>query len=325
LQIGAGYDSLKLGFDGQVGPKYARENHRSGTAHPGDRQQEAWQIMSETTDMEEIRALEQRITTALDRIGQGLAARPATATGLASQNDQEGRIAALEAALAETQAALASEQSANSDLSEKLKAIEAARQADTDAASRERAALGEELDAARAAVAAAEAQAETAAATARDAALAEVQDAGPPEPDPRLAELEAEVERQRDLETTLRRRISRLRDERKTARANQNEAVEQLEEVQGKLDQLQALVDSSAPEATGELARLRESNRVLRDTVDELKEAITSDGDADSDLFASVLSAELESLKADSAAEAAEARAILAEMRPILEGGQANA
>jgi len=281
--------------------------------------------MSETTDMEEIRALEQRITTALDRIGQGLAARPATATGLASQNDQEGRIAALEAALAETQAALASEQSANSDLSEKLKAIEAARQADTDAASRERAALGEELDAARAAVAAAEAQAETAAATARDAALAEVQDAGPPEPDPRLAELEAEVERQRDLETTLRRRISRLRDERKTARANQNEAVEQLEEVQGKLDQLQALVDSSAPEATGELARLRESNRVLRDTVDELKEAITSDGDADSDLFASVLSAELESLKADRAAEAAEARAILAEMRPILEGGQANA
>jgi len=89
--------------------------------------------------------------------------------------------------------------------------------------------------------------------------------------------------------------------------------------------QLQALVDSSAPEATGELARLRESNRVLRDTVDELKEAITSDGDADSDLFASVLSAELESLKADRAAEAAEARAILAEMRPILEGGQANA
>lgn len=281
--------------------------------------------MSETTDLEEIRALEYRITTALDRIGQGLAARPATATGPAGEGDQEGRIAALEAALTETQAALASEQSANSDLSEKLKAIEAARQADTDAASRERATLGEELGAARAAVAAAEAQAETAAAAARDAAMAEAQDAGPPEPDPRLAELEAEVERQRDLETTLRRRIARLRDERKTARAGQNEAVEQLEEVQGKLDQLQALVDSSAPEATGELARLRESNRVLRDTVDELKEAITSDGDADSDLFASVLSAELESLKADRAAEAAEARAILAEIRPVLEGGQANA
>lgn len=299
---------------------------RLGPAHPGGRQQEAWQTMSETTDLDEIRALEHRITSALDRIGQGLAARPAPSPPESAeppdQSELADRIAALDAALAETQAALAAEQAANSDLSEKLRALESARQADHDAAARDKAALGEELEAARAALAAAEQKADSAAAAAREQAQAEAEAA---EPDPRLAELEAEVERQRDLEAMLRRRIARLRRERNEAREARNESVEQLEEVQGKVDQLQALVDSSAPEASGELARLRESNRVLRDTVDELKEAFAADGETDSDLFASALSAELESLKADRAAEAAEARAILSEIRPVLQGGQTDA
>lgn len=303
---------------------------RLGPAHPGGRQQEAWQTMNETTDLDEIRALEHRITSALDRIGQGLAARPAPSplesAEPSDQSEQADRIAALDAALAETQAALAEEQAANSDLSEKLKALESARQADDDAAAREKAALGEELETARAALAAAEEKADSAAAAAREQARAEAEaEAEAAAPDPRLSELEAEVERQRDLEAMLRRRIARLRRERNEAREARNESVEQLEEVQGKVDQLQALVDSSAPEASGELARLRESNRVLRDTVDELKEAFAADGETDSDLFASALSAELESLKADRAAEAAEARAILSEIRPVLQGGQADA
>lgn len=268
--------------------------------------------MSETTDLDEITALEHRITSALDRIARGLTARAAAAQPEDDGSDQDDRIAALTAALEETQAALATEQSANSDLSDRLKAVEAARQADADAAGREKAALQEDLAAAQAAVATAESA----------QAASEAQE---PEDSGRIEELEAEVERQRDVEKMLRRRISRLRDDRNTARAARNEALEQLEEAQGKVDQLQALVDSSAPEATGELARLRESNRVLRDSVDELKEAIASEGDTDSDLFASVLAAELESLKADRAAEAAEARAILSELRPVLEGGQADA
>ena len=256
--------------------------------------------MNETTDLEQIAALEHRITTALDRIARGVAARAATPAPAAAQDssEMEERLAALSAALEETQAALQSEQSANADLNERLRAVESARQADADQASRELAALQDQL--------------------------AQVPDTAPEEGQSR-EELEAELARQREVESVLRRRITRLREERKTARAEYNEAREQLEEVEGKLDQLQALTDASAPSATGELAWLRNSNRTLRDTIDELREAMAGDGAPDDDLVTSALAAELESLKADRAAEAAEARAILSEIRPVLQGGAADA
>ncbi|WP_071674903.1 hypothetical protein [Nioella nitratireducens] len=263
---------------------------------------EAWQHMNETTDLDRIAALEHRITTALDRIAQGIASRadPAAADGSAPPTeDLEDRVASLTAALEETQSALQAEQAANADLTDRLHALEAARQADADDAARTTAALRDELEAATSASAEADAAAQ--------------------------AELEAELERQREIEAVLRRRIVRVRDERKAARAEYNEAREQLEEVQGKLDQLQGLADSSGPEATGELARLRESNRSLRDTVDEMREAIAAGDAPDSDLVTAALAAELESLRAERASEAAEARAILSEIRPVLEGGAADA
>ena len=260
--------------------------------------------MSDSTDLEEIAALETRITSALDRIARGIAARGQA--GRDDSGDREeiaelhNRVSALTAALEETQEALGTEQAANADLQERLRALDAARQADADEAARARAALAEELEAARSQAAA-------------------------PEDDGTQSELEEELAHHREVETVLRRRIHRLREERNVMRGERNATVEQLEEVQGKLDQLQALVDSSAPEASGELARLRESNRVLRDTVEEMREAMAGGAEYDSDLVMSALAAELESLKADRAAEAAEARAILSEIRPVLEGGQADA
>jgi chromosome segregation ATPase len=257
--------------------------------------------MNETTDLEQIAALEHRITTALDRIARGVAARTAAPapTATADTSELEERLAALSAALEETQAALQSEQNANADLNERLRAVESARQADADQANRDIAELQAQLNSAP----------EPAA-----------------EPDgPDREELEAELARQREVESVLRRRIARLREERKTVRAEFNEVRDQLEEVEGKLDQLQALTDASAPSASGELARLRDSNRALRDTIEELREAIAAEGPPDDDLVTSALAAELESLKADRAAEAAEARAILSEIRPVLQGGAADA
>ena len=86
--------------------------------------------MTETTDLEQIAALEHRITTALDRIARGVAARAAASASIQPGEDQsemQERLAALSAALEETQAALQSEQSANADLNERLRAVEAAR------------------------------------------------------------------------------------------------------------------------------------------------------------------------------------------------------
>jgi len=260
--------------------------------------------MNETTDLDQIAALEHRITSAFDRIARGVAARAAApvAAPVVDTSELEDQLAALSAALEETQAALQSEQSANADLNDRLRALEAARQADADQAGRERAALQDQVQAAQAAI---------------------------PEPavedGPSRADLEAELEGHREVESVLRRRISRLREERKASRADYNQVREQLEEVEGKLDQLQALVDASAPSASGELARLRESNRTLRDTIDELREALEGDGAPEQDLVTSALAAELESLKADRAAEASEARAILSELRPVLQGGSADA
>jgi chromosome segregation ATPase len=269
--------------------------------------------MSETTDLEQIAALEQRITTALDRIARGVAARGAVmAPGDAGSGETTGeleeRLEALSAALEETQAALHTEQSANAELRERVRAVEAARQADADEAARQLSALTEELDSARAGAFAAPADAADAA---DDDAASEA--------------IEGQLDRHREVENVLRRRIVRLRDELKAMRKERNAATEQLDEVQGKLDQLQALVDSSAPEASGELARLRDSNRALRDTIDELRDAVAGEGAPDSDLVTAALAAELESLRAERASEAAEARAILSEIRPVLEGGAADA
>ena len=257
--------------------------------------------MSEPTDLDQIAALEERITSALDRIAHGVAARK----GGTPVADDEGlgemteRLAALSAALEETQAALATEQSTHAELSDRLRAVEAAREADADEAARELAKARE-------------------AASAAAAKVAEPDDGA-------VAALEAEVERRQGVEDVLRRRIQRLREERNKYRAEKSEAREQLDEMQGRLDQLEGVSDDGNGGAVKELRRLKQSNRALRDTIEEVREGIGNDAVANSDLVTAALAAELESLRAERAADAAEAQAILAEIRPVLDAGGADA
>jgi len=256
--------------------------------------------MSEPTDLDQIAALEERITSALDRIAHGVAARKAAPSVGADEGRGEmaERLAALSAALEETQGALASEQAAHAELSDRLRAVEAARKADADEAARE---LTKARDTASAA-----------------AANVPLPDEGA------IQALEAEVQRRQEVEDVLRRRIQRLREERNGYRAERTEAREQLDEVQGKLDQLEAIAGPGGG-AAKEMTRLRQSNRALRDTIEEMREGIGNDAVANSDLVTAALAAELESLRAERAADAAEAQAILAEIRPVLDAGGADA
>ena len=256
--------------------------------------------MSEPTDLDQIAALEERITSALDRIAHGVAARKAApAVGSdEGRGEMAERLAALSAALEETQGALASEQATHAELSDRLRAVEAARKADADEAARE---LTKARDAASAA-----------------AAIVPLPDEGA------IQALEAEVQRRQEVEDVLRRRIQRLREERNGYRAERTEAREQLDEVQGKLDQLEAIAGPGGG-AAKEMTRLRQSNRSLRDTIEEMREGIGNDAVANSDLVTAALAAELESLRAERAADAAEAQAILAEIRPVLDAGGADA
>lgn len=262
--------------------------------------------MSESTDLDQIAALEERIAVALDRIAQGVAARNAGAPeavpagpGDESAGEMAERVAALSAALEETQAALAAEQAAHAELGDRLRAVEGARKADADEAAREiaraRELAGAAADGNRAG---------------QDAEAADAHD--------------SELERQQEIENVLRRRIQRLRKERNTFLAERTEAREHLDVVQGKLDELEAI---AGPEGgvSKELTRLRQSNSALRDTIEEMREGISDDAVANGDLVTAALAAELESLRAERASEAAEARAILAEIRPVLERGGADA
>ncbi len=291
--------------------------------------------MSEPTDLDQIAALEERITTALDRIARGVASRrtggDAGASGETSAEMQE-RLTAQIAALEETQAALASEQAAHAAISDQLRAVEAARKADSDEAARE---LTKAKDAAQAEVAKAEAlQADlTKAETAAADAVKDAEDADSPVDaaqtalldDAAIQKMEAELEHRRSVEDILRRRIGRLREERNISRAERGDAREQLDEVQSKLDQLSTVANIDTSGAAKELLRLRESNRSLRDTIEEMREGISDDNVANGDLVTAALASELESLRAERAADAHEARSILIEIQPIIEGGTANA
>lgn len=254
--------------------------------------------MSEPTDLEQIAALEERITTALDRIGRAIASHNADVGGSESADEMQERLTALGAALQETQGALAAEQTAHADLSDRLRAVEAARKADADEAARE---LAKAKDVTPEVVAPDD--------SAVDSTV--------------VKDLEAEVERRQSIEDVLRRRIGRVREERNLNRGERNEAREQLEDLQGRLEQLEAI--SGAGGSAKELSRLRQSNRALRDTIEEMREGIEDDAVANNDLVTAALAAELESLRAERASDAAEANAILAGLRPVLEEGTADA
>lgn len=255
----------------------------------------------DTGDPETLTMLEARLAAALDKIAQGLAARQDTGdqiddpemTSAALEDAQaraegaearvselEARIATLEDQLAETQASLTeAETGADGDgdadaLAEKLKSLEAARQADRDEYNRTLAA--------------------------RDTALATLK-----------ADLEAAKKSAaaqpagEDLET-LRNRVKRLRQQRAAARAERDEALDLVEELQD---------DGADPDARlaamrAELAQLRTANADLLETIENLRTAAAPDiADMDQAMID-----EIAALRAARAAEAAELERIMADL-----------
>ena len=253
----------------------------------------------DTGDPETLTMLEARLAAALDKIAQGLAARQgkgdplddpdmtsgaledaqARAEGAEARvSELEARIATLEDQLAETQASLTeAETGADGDaegLAEKLKSLEAARQADRDEYNRTLAA--------------------------RDTALATLK-----------ADLEAAKKSAaaqpagEDLET-LRNRVKRLRQQRAAARAERDEALDLVEELQD---------DGADPDARlaamrTELAQLRTANADLLETIEDLRTAATPDiADMDQAMID-----EIAALRAARTAEAAELERIMADL-----------
>jgi len=215
---------------------------------------------------------------------------------------------------AELRAAREAERTAHSETTRQLRALEEARRADTDEAARAARGQNGERDELRAAL---EHEQETVAdlRVRLDAAEADRPEGGEVD-----EAVQVELEALRSTEDVLRRRITRLREERNVVREERDSLREQLDDAS---DLVAASAgDSADPQA--ELRQMRAANQDLRDGLDELREEFARGGH-DPDLIAAALSAELETLKAERAADAAEARAILSEMRPMLEGGAGNA
>ncbi|QBX99809.1 hypothetical protein E2K80_02920 [Rhodophyticola sp. CCM32] len=285
--------------------------------------------MSDTADMEKISALEGRLAAALDRIAAGMGSLRSQGRGeveaaTAALEAAEARAAELAArlsetegadgaALAETQVALAAEQAAQADLTEQLRALEASRQASQDELARVAAAHEDQL---------AELKGELEEArTANEELRGKMAEldaaAGSVTSDPAdietITRLEGEV-------VVLRRRAKRLRTESQAAQQARDEA-------QDALDELRAREGDGGAETTlrGELRQLRLANAALRDASQEMRQ-IAARGDAvDPDLLNAAMAAELVTLKAERAADAAEMQDILDELTPLVSGDNANA
>lgn len=117
-------------------------------------------------------------------------------------------------------------------------------------------------------------------------------------------------------------------DEEKTANAQLEERVKLLKERQdGKVAELESNVDAGRARAARmdrELQRLRQVNAELRDNNSQLREALTA-GVSEPHLVNKAMLAELEALRANRAADAAEMDAILKELTPIIEREAADA
>lgn len=117
-------------------------------------------------------------------------------------------------------------------------------------------------------------------------------------------------------------------DEEQTANAQLEERVKLLKERQdGKLAELESNVEAGRARAARmdrELQRLRQVNAELRDINNQLREALTQ-GVSEPHLVNKAMLAELESLRATRAADAAEMDAILEELTPIIEREAADA
>jgi len=278
--------------------------------------------MGESAEFEKLTVLEARLATALDRIATGVAANlPAAAatTGGPLQEaearaevaeerlaEARSRVEHLEARLGEARnapapaadatdiAALAEERDA---LARKAATLEAAHAADRDEWNRARAARQAEIDDLRAKV---EAAADEGGAAPADAAGGD------------------ETAVLREGLDLARYRVKRLREQRRTARAERDEARDLIEEMKARSD---LEPDARVAALRSELARLRAAQDDLMETVDGLRAAKAPDAA----LMDESLIDEIGALKALRASEAAELERILAELEPALAQGGAHA
>ena len=268
--------------------------------------------MSDGAEHETLTMLEARLAAALDKIAKGLDARgdaaPAlddpgmtsgafedaetrAATAEAEAADAQARVSALEAQLAETQESLAAAEAeaksadqsddsaaaARDDLARQIKSLEAARQADRDEFNRTLAA--------------------------RDTAIATLK------ADLEAAKTAADAKPDLDDEDSLeamRVRVKRLRQQRATARAERDEALDLVEELQDR----GGTSDTRLTAMRAELVQLRTANADLLDTIDDLRTAAMADTGA----LDQAMVDEIAALRAARASEAAELERILADL-----------
>jgi chromosome segregation ATPase len=287
--------------------------------------------MSDHADLDQISALEERITQALDRISRGMPALGA----MIHSTDGADQVAALEVALEaerahvtelstalanatatatvddrvlleEAQSALAAALAANVKLSETsandvrprvLRRAEAAAQtAQT---------LAEQLEA--------QVQELSQQNTALQAQLDAV-DTAAEAPGVDIVAVTAEMDAMRAQEEVLRNRVGWMRAERNKARAERDLARDELEEMAS---------GGAALAPRIEISQLRDANAALIASLESLR---ANDPEADqADAITAALSAELNALKAERAVDAVELRDILAEMRPLTEEETARA
>ena len=128
--------------------------------------------------------------------------------------------------------------------------------------------------------------------------------AAAPAGDDRVAQLEAELAAQKDVNAQLEERVKVLKSRQDTVIAELNSGAERAKE------QLQSF--------EADLEKLREENAALRDVSENLRKAAEADG-IDAAMINRAMQAELDALRALRAAEAAEVATILAELKPLIE------
>ena len=122
--------------------------------------------------------------------------------------------------------------------------------------------------------------------------------------DDRVAQLEADLAAQKDVNAQLEERVKVLKSRQDSVIADLNSGAERAKE------QLRSF--------EADLEKLREENAVLRDVSENLRKASEADG-IDAAMINRAMQAELDALRALRAAEAAEVATILAELKPLIE------
>ena len=122
--------------------------------------------------------------------------------------------------------------------------------------------------------------------------------------DDRVAQLEADLAAQKDVNAQLEERFKVLKSRQDSVIADLNSGAERAKE------QLQSF--------EADLEKLREENAVLRDVSENLRKAAEADR-IDAAMINRAMQAELDALRALRAAEAAEVATILAELKPLIE------